>query len=575
MGKPTVNVLRGPTTCLNHPVVTGTLAGCVTGSAFFNIALWPVTKNFDIVAIVDDLYVVCGKVGVPRDIAMSVCDRLKYTGLIFNGAKFRILDPLDGPAEVLGSIISATPNGVIQALDKKVDPVVNLMQLIQRAALRLHTKFHLFRTAQQRVKYLYETCSVSGVAHHCESFEQRALGVVRTAFSLEAMPTPHTALLQIPIGVGGCGLCYYSPMADLFEAKRIAAYNAFALSKHQLNPTVPEVKDIWPTHAMRGDNIVLKVFPTEPPTESKFLKHVLAPVARCNAAAHGHFSLHVPKQQHLIAKLPSSVHKIRDDAFLAMIFYRLAYIPERLCTIPCDRVVRTGTTEIESAFMHLQACPTCSMRTVRHNTVLYEMDRCFHGRLGVVTRVNPEDLPLPENVDAAEFKRGATGPDMLVFAQPMHCLDLTIVSPSAGCYLTPAGSYVARDPFRVALALKSKTYANFDAAYNMKCHVERPGEQGDPRAVRRIRHGPRQALVGDLHAPVDAEEPCARARGHHPPHGAAENCREVHPALRRRVWNLRHCSANRFRVCSATCFCFCFAICVEFCSAPRHRFCPC
>ena len=165
----------------------------------------------------------------------------------------------------------------------------------------------------------------------------------------------------------------------------------------------------------------------------------------------------------LLGVIPRDSVKLSDAAFEALIFSKLQYLPDKFKP-PCE--MPPGT----DLYAHWVGCRRCKQGITRHNTVNYELMRCIP-KIGFVCSAQTSHLPLPKDTATGTARlwsdKTVAGPDLLVYADPTHAIDLTIVNPTVEQRTSETPR--ARCCLTRAVQKKRDTYTDWETVYDMRC----------------------------------------------------------------------------------------------------------
>lgn len=438
----------------------GVKAGCVSASKLFIRALSRQlsTEQLPALHIVDDVYVSMDKATLKPQLDWvheALCRIGARTGLDFGGPKKMLIAPTPPPTDfpvphtcsplhILGALVNPTALPIDAAVRAFLAPILRLMSTIEESSLSLQCKLLLVRNAYSRVRHFVSNTHVAALTPLICEFDDQVLQVVRRAVGVESMPQAHNALIQLPVEQGGLGIGYASLMRDHWFAKAIVDANTHfnpSFSSNRPSPSLGHLES--ETEALR--KIIEAKCKTSPLLDSMLISKG-------------------SRQAHILKCFPTFPYVLPDTWVRATIFAKLAYIPPSFassCTLKDD----------ETTFSHTVTCSRCRQGTLRHNAVLYQMTNCFP-KAGIPVQTSPTHLPLPkkkDEVDAVQSliwqARSVTGPDAVVHTDEQHCLDLTVVCPSAR-----RTNHAPRNAMERAEADKRRCYEEWQKQYRMKCH---------------------------------------------------------------------------------------------------------
>jgi ribonuclease HI len=422
-----------------HDLVNGVKAGCVSGSKLFIAGMGCVTKMDGVLSIVDDLYFVKNTGVTRQEMEAQVRRVTAQTGVDFFGSKTKWITPDCPPQHILGGVVVPdTKLPFDHVITQKFQEVWKLVLKISSTKLPLQVKFVLFKTALMRFKFIFRATPVQGIVEGADIVDEGVVRTFKNIFGVENLPEDRSALISIPMGRGGLGVPCFRAIAKLYWNKMIVD------GGHTRDLEAPRY-DGYDVEMSEED---ATMFALKEQCKRPYVNAAL--VMKC------------AKTPQLLACTPRDVYKLSDDSFMALIYSRLFYIPDKFKP-PC-------MMEDDDLYAHYVACHRCKQGITRHNTVNYELMKCIP-RIGLVCSSQTNQFPLPKDNPTGSLlhwsDKNVAGPDMIVYDTPVHAIDFSIAMPSVEARKT--------DHPRVRCCLgarqhkKEKLYVDWELTYSMSC----------------------------------------------------------------------------------------------------------
>jgi hypothetical protein len=424
----------------SHMLKTGVKAGCASGSKLFIAGLHFMTSKPHVAAIVDDVYFFkpngVDDVAITReDVERSAREDAKCTGVDFFGSKTKWIAPGDAPVELLGGVVAPDPRLPIQKiLEAKLASTTDLLLKLVMSKLPLHTKFVIFRTATLRIKFVFRATHLR-LTPIAESIDKFLIETFAAAFDIKHLPEDRHALISIPMGQGGLGIPNITALSKLYWNKQLAEGGVQGEKYPHIDQELSE------------DGATMAHIQSLP--MSIIVKSIVV--------------MEKAPSIQLLGVIPRDSTKLSDLVFEALLLSKLQYLPDRYKP-PCK--MDEGT----DLYAHFVACHRCRQGITRHNTVNYELSRCIP-KIGICVSLQTSHLPLPGDTPSGNARnwsdKTVAGPDMLVFDNPQHAIDLTIVNPIVEGRDSPSPR--ARCCIARASQKKRDTYTEWQKTYDMQC----------------------------------------------------------------------------------------------------------
>jgi hypothetical protein len=444
----------------NVRLTTGVKAGCVSASKLFNKLMTTFIAGKAVLSIVDDVYVVLRPGAYDIDqLKQCVAAESAFTGVDFLGRKTLLITKETPPLVLLGAVIAPDPRMPLDSVfDSKHKPVEHILAKLVDLRVPLQVKFHIVRVLFLRMKYLYRATHLPQAQPFAEMFDAMFCSFFRSIFDLREMPRLHDALIQLPVEQGGLGFANLQHMWELYWNKQVSEVSSFQ----------PLLRGFAGIDAVELPSFIDGTLPCE--SESTVVVQQIKKKFDDEPFVRSVLNLKTTRQSHLLNAVPAESMALQDDVFRALLYTKLQYAPSSV-EVHCD------TTDARSLFHHFHACSKCRQGTVRHNKVLYELSLCLP-KIGFVTTTNPRDLPLPKkagvqpayNESALWAENTVCGPDMKVYANPPHCIDLVVAAPLSCVEWNGPQVVCQRDAMLMAHTKKIATYREWQEVYQMQCH---------------------------------------------------------------------------------------------------------
>lgn len=440
--------------------ITGVLAGCVSASKLFQAALTRKCSIPQMISYVDDVHFVIPRAMNVESAMQILHDALDKTGVNFFGQKTKIIVPGRDIAafESLGAVIKvANDKTAVNAIfKKKLEPTYERIRKLVALKVPLQVKLFMLRTLELRCRYSVEASIIPEGRDFAETSDVTIVTAIGELFDLFEVPQVHRALITLPMGEGGLGLCQNQARIDWARSKNYLDFAA-------MWKTAPQ----W----MRDQDGLMQIDPPngnlEPKADIAIAKHVYAlydiddslPAQMVLSCACQHYC----PQRHLLLEVPAAPFRLSDDAMRALVWTKLAYIPTKMVQVPCQ--IAAGDT----LFNHIMTCKQCQQVTVRHNAIVYELARLLP-KIGYITKANPNWLPHPDNAlrNEEELERTVTGPDLVIFSRPTMCIDVCITGAHRGAERRTDGGpmkYYMRDAMTQWESRKDRKYEKWHQHY--------------------------------------------------------------------------------------------------------------